>query len=93
VEALAEIEAGWVEREVDGRGPEIQLIASAMAAVAEEDVLADVDREAGDGVALRTVEWARTTPLLTADLEREVVQLFEDGTDGDQSAQGAVVEA
>jgi hypothetical protein len=91
VQAVAEIEAGWVERELDGSGPEIQLIASPMAAVAEEDVSSDLDREAV-GSVLRTVERTGTTPLVTTDLERDVVQLFEHDTDGDQSAQGAVVE-
>ena len=91
VQAVAEIEAGWVERELDGRGPEIQLIASAMAAVAEEDVSSDLDREAV-GSVLRTVERTGTTPLVTTDSQRDVVQLFEHRTDGDQSAQGAVVE-
>ena len=38
------------------------------------------------------MERAGTTPLVTTDLERDVVQLFEHHTDGDQSAQGAVVE-
>lgn len=47
VQAAAEIEAGWFERQLDGLGPEVQLIASAMAALAVEDVLADVDTEAG----------------------------------------------
>ena len=89
---MAEIEAGWLERQLNGLGPEIQLVASAMAALAVEDVLADVDTEAGIGRVLGGVERAGTTPLVTTNPERDIVQLFEHRTDGDQSAQSAVVE-
>jgi len=78
---------------LDGCGPEIQLIASAMAVVTEEDVLSDVDRETGVGKIRSLVKRARTAPLVTADLERDVVQLFQDRTDRDLSAQDAVVES
>ena len=89
---MAEIEAGWFERQLDSLGPEIQLVASAMAALAVEDVLADVDTEAGIGSILGGVERAGTTPLVTTNPERDIVQLFEHRTDGDQSAQSTVVE-
>ena len=82
---MAEIEAGWVEREMDGHGPEIQLIASAMAAMAEEDVFTDLDREAV-GSVLRTVQRAGTTPLVATDPKWDAVQFFEHRTDGDLSA-------
>lgn len=44
-----------VQGELGGCGPEVELIASAAAAVAEEDMLADVDGEAAFGTILRTV--------------------------------------
>ena len=88
---MAEIEAGWVERELDGCRPEIPWIASAMAAVAVEEVVVNLDREAVGRVP-RTMERIGTAPLVTTDSERDVVQLFEHRADGDQSAQHAVVE-
>jgi hypothetical protein len=92
VQASTELEAGWVERKVDEGGPEIQLIAAAVTAVAEEGVLAEVDRKGIVGRVACAVERARTTPLVTADSEWDVVQFCEHHTDRDQRAQGAVVE-
>ena len=92
MQAVAEMETGWFERQLDGLGPEIQLVASAMAALAVEDVLADVDTEAGIGRVLGGVERAGTTPLVATDAEWDEMQFFEHRTDGDLSAQCAVVE-
>jgi hypothetical protein len=71
VQTFTELETGRVEGEVGGRGPEVQLIASAVAVVAEEEVLADVDGEAV-GRVLTTRERAGATPLVTMDSEGDV---------------------
>ena len=92
VQALTEIEAGRVERKVDEGGPEIQLIATAVTAVAEEGVVAEVDRKGIVGRVACAAERAGATPLVTTDSEGDVVQFFEHHTDRDQSAQGAVVQ-
>jgi hypothetical protein len=55
VEALAEIQGGFVEREIGQEGPQVELIATGVAVEAAECVLADVDREATVTALLRTV--------------------------------------
>lgn len=77
MQAFTELEADRVERKVQEGGPEIASFAPPMAAAAEEDVFVDVDREAGVGTAARTGERARTAPLVAADLQRDVGELFE----------------
>ena len=84
-----------VEGELGGCGPEVELVASATAAVTEEDLLADVDGEAAFGMILRTVtvQRARTTPLVTTNPQRDVVHQFQNRLNRDLGAQGAIVEA
>jgi hypothetical protein len=91
--AVAEVEGGFVKRQIDQQRPEIKLITLGAAVKAAEDVFLDVDREVAIFGCGGAVDGTGPSPLGASDEERAIVRLLEDAADGYLSAKGSVIES
>ena len=77
-ELLAELDGGWMEWHPGGLGPELELIAAAVAGVAVVAAAGEVCRERTWTLARGFVEWTWSVPLIGSAMRRFEAEQAQD---------------